>query len=73
MSTAYFQDFRTKVLVYEDPVQLTDGLFTSMSAVVQFDPRCGDSFINAFARMQNMGLIKLKTVSVKKKRDWIKL
>jgi len=69
---ASFHDPRTKELVFEDPVQVNDGLVASMSAVVQFDPRCGSNFIGTFMRLQSAGYIKLKTVRVAKKRDWIR-
>lgn len=68
-----FSDPRTHELVMEDPVLLNDGLASCLSAVVQFDPRCSDNFVQTFFRLQQLGLIKVKNVKLKKKRDWIKV
>lgn len=59
-------------LVLEDTVTITDGLACSQSAVVQFDFRCSKNFIAAFAKLQSLGYIKIKTVRVAKVRDWIR-
>jgi hypothetical protein len=66
-------DRRTEELVFEDPVQINDGIFSSMSAVVELDPKCGSNFIRAFLHLQSVGYIKLKTVRVAKKRDRVKV
>jgi hypothetical protein len=60
-------------LVVEDPVMVSDGLCVSPSAIVQFSPEVGGSFIRAFVLMQSRGAIKLKTVRVAKVRDWMEV
>ena len=61
------------VIVSEDPVTITDGLFISKSASLEISPKLSPIFIESLMYYLESGAVKIKLNKVVKRRDWIKV